>query len=84
MLSQEKQIEILMQDHCTKTEAINHIKKGVQILTVDEFIQEMKYWELNEEEEKVYHNMLTNKKPLADWGIVTDDEGIIYIIGYCL
>ena len=78
-------VEILMKNGCTKTEAENHLKNGSTIFTdfEENFTQYMDEWGVDEEEREEYKQMIEGKKILPDWGIVKD-AGKVYYIAYCL
>ena len=87
-MTREQKIAILMEDKCTMQEAKNYVdKNNAAIFTASELLEEVKYWKLEDEDpeacEAEYLNMINNKKPLPDWGIV-DYEGTTYYIGYIL
>ena len=88
----EKQIEILMEDRCTKSEAEKHLKNGTTIFedfeeNFDKYMEEWKYLAEDEEEYnnmvKSYRNMIETGEPVTDWGVVKL-EGKIYYIQYVL
>lgn len=80
-----REIEILMQDGCTRAEAEKHLKKGTTIFEdfEENFDKYMEEWSFDEEEKAEYRKMVAEKKPLTDWGIVEDGERTYYI-QYCL
>lgn len=75
-------IEILMKDHCTKSEAMEHLRRGSVVF--DDFEQHfdgyMQEWDIDEEEQLEYKKMIENKVPKPDWGIVQDGEKTYYIM----
>lgn len=79
-----REIEILMQDGCTRAEAEKHLKNGTTIFEdfEENFDKYMEEWSFDEEEKETYKNMITTGEPVADWGIVED--GRTYYIQYCL
>ena len=79
-----REIEILMQDGCTRAEAEKHLKNGTTIFEdfEENFDKYMEEWSFDEEEKAEYRKMVAEKKPLTDWGIVED--GRTYYIQYCL
>ena len=88
----EKQIEILMEDRCTKSEAEKHLKNGTTIFedfeeNFDKYMEEWKYLADDEEEYtkmvKSYRNMIETGEPVIDWGVVKL-EGKTYYIQYVL
>ena len=78
-------VEILMKNGCTKTEAEKHLKNGSTIFTdfEENFTQYMDEWGVDEEEREEYKQMIEGKNSLPDWGIVKD-AGKVYYIAYCL
>ena len=92
-MTREKQIEILMEDRCTKSEAEKHLKNGTTIFedfeeNFDKYMEEWKsgfaedsedYFEMVES----YRNMVETGIPATDWGIVKKD-GKTYYIQYAL
>lgn len=78
-------IEVLMKDGCTRSEAEKHLQRGTTVIgdfekLAEEYMQE---WELDEEEREKVREMIRTKKPMTDWGIVQDGERMYYI-AYCL
>ena len=91
-MTREKQIEILMEDRCTKSEAEKHMKKGTTLFedfeeNFDKYMEEWKYLAEDEEEYnnmvKSYRNMIETGEPVTDWGVVKL-EGKTYYIQYVL
>lgn len=82
-----KDIDILMMDGCTKTEAEKHLKNGSIVLDGEDFKNHfddyMSEWDIGEEDQEAYRNMLNNHKPAQDWGVV-DHNGATYFIMYVL
>ena len=78
----KKEIEILMMDGCTESEAEKHLKNGTIVITDFEecFDAYMKEWNIDEEEVSDYKKMIETEKPIPDWGIVTDDGKTYYIM----
>ena len=80
-------IEILKKDGCTEVEAEKHLKKGTVIFEAEDlkknFNTYMTEWDIGEDEQTAYREMLEQKKLLPDWSIVEHD-GQIYFIAYCL
>lgn len=83
----EKEIQILMKDGCTKSEAINHLNRGTIIYddleeNLDEYCKEFEYLD-NETDEVRYtdsiREMVKTKIPAKDWGIVQDYNKMYYI-----
>ena len=84
-MTREREIEILMQDRCTKSEAEKHLKDGTIIFedfeeNLESYLDE---WDIEEEDREPYRKMVTDKIPVADWGIVEQD-GKTYYIEYAL
>lgn len=86
-MTKEREIEILMLDKCTKSEAEKHLKDGSIVYEGKDFEKHfneyMKEWNIEEEDIKEYRKMITEKIPVLDWGIV-EDNGKVYYIEYCL
>ena len=92
-MTREKQIEILMEDRCTKSEAEKHLKNGTTIFddfeeNFDKYMEEWKsgYAEDSEDytrEVESYRNMIETGNPVTDWGVVKKD-GKTYYIQYVL
>lgn len=84
-MTKEREIEILMLDHCTKKDAEKHLKMGTTVFEDFEKYFDILMKELSIEEEDIpaYKKMIEEKVPVADWGIVEDD-GKTYYIMYCL
>lgn len=82
-----KDIEILMQDGCTKKEAEKHLISGAIVFDEkdfrDHFSGYMEEWEIEDVDQQPYREMLENKKPLPDWGVV-EYNGMWYFIEYVL
>ncbi len=78
----KNEIEILMADGCTKSDAEKHLRNGS--IVFDDFEENfelyMKEWDIDEEEILQYQEMISRKKPLADWGIVQDGKRAYYIM----
>lgn len=84
-MTKEKQLEILIKDGCSRKEAEKYLKQNrVTIFSEEDFEtnfdQYMKDWFIDDDEIQTYRNMIENKVPVSDWGIVEDEEGIYYII----
>ncbi|MGM9763527.1 MAG: hypothetical protein ACI3ZQ_05870 [Candidatus Cryptobacteroides sp.] len=79
------EIEILMMDGCTKSEAENHLKNGSVVFEdfEEHFLSYMKDLDIDEEYIPEFKKMIAEKKPARDWGIVEAD-GKTYYIMYCL
>lgn len=85
----EKEIKILMEDGCTKSEAENHLKNGTIVFEHDDFVNHfndyMDEWSIDESD-PLWHklrDMIETKIPAGDWGVV-DYEGNTYYIMYAL
>ena len=88
-MTREKQIEILMEDRATKSEAEKLLKNGTTIFedfeeNFDKYMEEWKsgfaedsedYFEMVES----YRNMVETGIPATDWGIVKKDRKTYYI-----
>ena len=85
--AKEREIEILMLDRCTKSDAEKHLKNGSTVFEGDDFEKffddYMKEWNIEEEDIEEYRKMITDKIPVRDWGIV-EDNGETYYIMYVL
>ena len=84
-MTREREIEILMKDGCTRTEAEKHLKDGAIIFEdfEENFDSYMKEWDCNEEEKEAYRKMIDSKNPATDCGVV-DRDGNTYYIMYAL
>lgn len=80
-MKKEKQIEILMKDGCTKSEAEKFIKQGTTIYTdfEENFDDYMVEWYASEEDIEKYKQMIDTKIPATDWGVVEEDNKVYYI-----
>lgn len=80
-----KDIEVLMMDGCTKSEAEKHLKKGAMVFEdfEENFNAYMNEWGIEEEKKEKYRKMINEKTPIEDWGIV-EDGGKTYYIMYRL
>ena len=81
-MTREKEIELLMKDGDTRSEAEKHLKDGAMIFedlaeNLESYLDE---WDVEEEDREAYRNMIKNKIPVADWGIVEDDGKTFYIM----
>lgn len=74
-------IEVLMHDGCTASEAQKHLERGTLIIDdlEERFDDYMLEWGMGEEEQQEYKTMIETKKPLQDWGIVEVDGKRHYI-----
>ena len=88
-MTTEKQIEILMEDRCTKSEAEKLLKNGTTIFedfkeNFDKYMEEWKYLAKDEEEYikmvEGYKNMIETGDPITDWGVVKKDGKTYYIM----
>lgn len=81
----EKEIEILMLDRCTRTEAQKHLEKGAIIFEGEDLEQNLEEYldEWNIEEREPFREMIRTGVPALDWGVVKKD-GKTYYIQYCL
>ena len=81
-MTREKQIEILMEDKCTKSEAEKHLKNGT--IVFDDFEKHLesyiKEWDLDEDLESDIRKMVETGIPATDWGIVKNDKKTYYIM----
>ena len=84
-MTREMEIEILMEDRCTKSEAEKHLKNGTTIFEdfEENFDKYMEEWDIEEEEREAYRKMIETGEPITDWGIVEKD-GKVYYIMYAL
>lgn len=81
-MKREREIEILMDDRCTRREAEKLLKAGTTIFedfeeNLEAYLDE---WNIEEEDKEPYRKMVTNKIPVADWGIVEQDGKTYYIM----
>lgn len=86
MTRNTEKIKILMEDGCTREDAIRHLSTGTIIF--DDFEEHIASYciELaggDEDLKGELRKMVENKTPLKDWGIV-EMEGKTYYIMYCL
>lgn len=84
-MTKEREIELLMMDRCTKSEAEKHLNNGSTIFedleeNIESYLDE---WDVEEEDKDEYRKMVTDKIPARDWGIV-EDNGKTYYIMYVL
>lgn len=84
-MTREREIEILMQDGCTRAEAEKHLKNGTVVFDdfEENFEAYLDEWDVEEEDKEAYRKMVADKIPVADWGIVEQD-GKTYYIDYAL
>ena len=81
-MTREREIEILMEDRCTRTEAEKHLKNGTVVFgdfeeSLESYLDE---WNIEEDDREAYRKMVTDKIPAADWGIVEQDGNTYYIM----
>lgn len=81
-MTREREIEILMDDRCTIREAEKLLKAGTTIFedfeeNLEAYLDE---WNIEEEDREAYRKMVTDKIPVADWGIVERDGKTYYIM----
>lgn len=82
-MTKERQIEILMKDRCSKSEAEAYIKRGCTIYDdfEENFDAYMEEWDFDEDEIEKHREMIEKKIPTMDWGIV-EENGKYYYIEY--
>lgn len=81
-MTREKEVELLMKDGDTRSEAEKHLKDGAMIIedlaeNLESYLDE---WDVEEEDREAYRNMIENNIPVADWGIVEDGGKTFYIM----
>lgn len=81
-MTREKEVELLIKDGDTRSEAEKHLKDGAMIIedleeNLENYLDE---WGVEEEDREAYRNMIEKKIPVADWGIVEDDGKTFYIM----
>lgn len=80
-------LEILMMDGCTKSEAEKHLQNGTVVFESEDFEKHfesyMDEWDIDDEERAEYRRMIDEKKPAADWGVV-EHNGKTWYISYVL
>ena len=81
-MTSEKELELLLKDGDTRSEAEKHLKDGAMIFedlaeNLESYLDE---WDVEEEDREAYRKMIKNKIPVADWGIVEDDGKTFYIM----
>ncbi len=78
----EKDVELLMLDKCTRAEAEKHLKNGAIVFEdlEENFDVYMQEWGIDEEGQEAYKKMIDEKIPMLDWGIVEKDEKAYYIM----
>ena len=89
-MTREMEIEILMEDRHTRSEAEKHLKNGTTVFedfeeNFDKYMEEWKagYAEDYIEMVECYKNMIETGIPATDWGVVKL-EGKTYYIMYVL
>lgn len=82
-MKKEKEIEILMLDGCTRSEAERHLEMGSVVFS--DFQENINLYakELAAFPEEELREMAEAEKPMEDWSVVKDD-GKTYFIMYCL
>ena len=85
-MTREKEIEILMEDGCTREDAKRHLEVGTVVYEdfeehIEDYLKELCRGDEDFEEE--LKKMVETKEPVPDWGIVELDEKTYYIM-YCL
>ena len=82
-----KEIEILVKDGCTRKEAEKHLSLGSVEFDEedlrDNFSNYMEEWGIEDDAQQPYREMLKEKRPLPDWGVV-EYGGMWYFIEYVL
>ena len=88
-MTREKQVEILINDGCTKREAEKFFERGTTVFTdfeenFEDYMSEWKsgYCDEGDYEEMVsgYRNMIETGIPATDWGIVETEGKKFYIM----
>lgn len=83
----EKNVEILMEDRCTRKEAERHLKNGTVPYELEDFTEHfdqfMEDWQEDEEGIEAYKKMLETKEPMDGYSFV-EYNGKEYLISYCL
>lgn len=81
IMTKEKEIAILMEDHCTKAEAEKHLKNGTVVYPdfEENFDLYMNEWDADEEDIEMYRKMIENGKAAPDWGVVKYEQKTYYI-----
>lgn len=90
-MTMQEQIEILMEDGCTKSEAEKHLKNGSTVYydleeNLDKYLADWAYLDDDLGDVKYTDSvkkMVQTGEPLADWGIVKKN-GKNYYIEYVL
>ena len=78
-------LEVLMKDTCTESEAKTHLDRGTVVFSdlEEHFDDYMSEWGMDEDDRDLIRSMIKSKEPLPDWGVV-QDEGKTYYIMYAL
>ena len=81
-MTREMEIEILMEDRHTRSEAEKHLKNGTTIFEdfEENFESYLNEWDIDEEDRNEYRRMANEKIPATDWGIVEKDGKTYYIM----
>ena len=81
-MTREMEIEILMEDRHTRSEAEKHLKNGTTIFEdfEENFESYLNEWDIDEEDRNEYRRMAKEKIPATDWGIVEKDGKTYYIM----
>ena len=81
-MTREMEIEILMEDRHTRSEAEKHLKNGTTIFEdfEENFESYLNEWDIDEEDRNEYRKMAKDKIPATDWGIVEKDGKTYYIM----
>ena len=77
-------IDILMMDGCTRREAERHLKNGSVVFEGEDFENHfndyMDEWSIYEKDREEYRQMISDKKPATDCGVVEKDGKVWYIL----
>ena len=78
----EHNVDILVEDGCTRSEAEKHLNNGTTIFEdfEENFDSYMKEWNCDEEEKEAFKKMIDSKNPVPDWGVVELDGKTYYIM----
>lgn len=83
----EKNVEILMEDRCTRKEAENHLNNGTVVYTLEDFTEHfdqfMEDFQQDADGIEAYKKMLETKIPMVGYSFVKYD-GKEWLISYCL
>lgn len=84
-MTKELELEILMEDRCTKKEAERLLNNGTTVWAESEILKNLKMFfaEMcveDEEEKEPYMEMLKGGKPVTDWSVVEYDGRKYYIM----